>query len=166
MMCNNYSKNYKLNYKSLMPSNMYGPNDNYDLKSSHFFPALIKKIHLAKKNKRDSITIWGSGKPLRELLFVEDFADAILYFMNRRFNYPFINIGTGRDYNIKWYAKFIANELKANKLKFKFDKSKPDGMKRKLLDVKLAKRLGWQAKTSLKKGLAITLKDYYKKVKN
>ena len=160
MMCNNYSKNYNLNYFSLMPSNMYGPNDNYDLNSSHFFPALIKKVYYAVKNKKKSFKVWGSGKPYRELLFVEDFADAVIYFMNKKIKEPYINIGTGKDYRISWYAKFIANELGAGNLKIIFDKTKPDGMRRKLLDVSKSYKYGWKARTSLKKGFEKTFNDF------
>ena len=159
MICKNYSKNYGVNYKSLMPSNMYGPNDNYDLKNSHFFPALIRKIYEAKIFKKKEVKVWGSGKVLRELLYVNDFAEAVLFFANKRIKESFINIGPGKDYNIDWYVKFIMRQLKV-KLKVKYDKTKPDGVPRKLLDVSLAKKYGWISKTSLKVGLAETLKDF------
>ena len=162
LMCNNYSKNYKLNYKCLMPSNMYGPNDNYHLKNSHFFAALIRKIYEAKILKKKKFTIWGSGKVYRELLFVDDFADAVLFFLNKKFKESFINIGSGKDYTIKWYAKFIMKEMGIN-LKIKFDKSKPDGMPKKLLDVNLAKKYGWKSKTSLEKGFKETFNNFINK---
>lgn len=164
LMCYNYSKNYKLNYKCLMPSNMYGPKDNYDLKNSHFFAALIRKIYEAKIKNKKRFIVWGTGKPFRELLFVNDFADAVIFFLNKKIKYPFINIGSGKDYTIKWYANFIAKELGASNLKIIFDKTKPDGMPRKLLDINIAKKLGWRAKTSLKQGLKITLDDYTSKI--
>ncbi len=159
IMCNNYSKNYGLNYKCLMPTNLYGPNDNYNLQNSHYFPALIRKIHQAKISKKKNIKLWGSGKALRELLFVDDFADAVLYFMNKKIKESFINIGSGKAYSIKWYAMFIMRQMNT-KLKIIYDKNKPDGMPKKLLDVSLAKKYGWRSKTSLKDGLNKTLKDF------
>ena len=162
MMCDNYNKNYKLNYRSFMPCNMYGPNDNYNLKNSHFFSALLKKIYQAKISHNKTLNIWGTGKANRELLFVEDLADAILFFINKKFKEPFINIGSGKDYSIEWYAKFIMKQLGV-KLKIKFDKSKPDGMPKKLLDVSLAKKYGWKRKTSLKEGFRSTFNSFIKK---
>ena len=159
MMCKNYSESYNLNYKCLMPSNMYGPNDNYDLQNSHFFPALIRKIYEAKISNKKTVKVWGSGKVLRELLYVDDFADAVLFFMNKNIKEAFINIGTGKDFRIDWYVKFIMQQLKV-KLNIKYDKSKPDGVPRKLLDVSLAKKYGWKSKTPLKDGLFRTLKDF------
>tara|TARA_Y100000816_G_C26093976_1_gene578556 strand:+ start:1490 stop:2422 length:933 start_codon:yes stop_codon:yes gene_type:complete len=160
-MCQDYSNNYNLNYKSLMPSNMYGPGDNYDLVTSHFFAALIKKTYLASKSKNKILKIWGSGKPRRELLFVEDFASAVLFFLKKKFKEPFLNIGTGVDHSIKWYADFIIKELGGN-IKIKFQKNKPDGMFRKKLDISLAKKYGWKPKTTLKEGFSITLDDFKK----
>jgi len=159
MMCKNYSKSFGINYKCLMPSNMYGPNDNYDLNNSHFFPALIRKIYEAKINNKKSVKVWGSGKVLRELLYVEDFAEAVVYFINKNIKEDFINIGPGKDYSIDWYVKFIMRQLKV-KLKIIYDKSKPDGVSRKLLDISLAKKYGWRSKISLKKGFFNTLKDF------
>ena len=144
-MCKDYSKQYNLNYKTLMPANMFGANDNYNLKSSHFFSALIKKIHLAKINRKKKLTIWGNGKAKRELLFVDDFADACIFFMKKKIKEPFINIGIGKDYPITWYAKFLMKKMKAN-LEIKYDKSKPDGMPKKCLDVTLAKKYGGNQK--------------------
>ena len=159
IMCKNYSKTYGLNYKCLMPSNMYGPNDNYDLNNSHFFPALIRKIYEAKMNNKKKVKVWGSGKVLRELLYVEDFADAVLFFTNKKIKEDFLNIGSGKDYSIDWYTKFIMREMNV-KLKIVYDKSKPDGVPRKLLDVSLAKKYGWVSKTSLEKGFLNTLEDF------
>ena len=160
-MCQDYSENYNLNYKSLMPSNMYGPGDNYDSRNSHFFPALIKKIYIAKKNKKKSIILWGTGKPKRELLYVDDFANAVLFFMKKKFKEPFLNIGTSKDFTIKWYANFILKELSLSKL-IKFDKTKPDGTLRKKLNISLAKKYGWKPTTSLKEGFAATFNDFSK----
>ena len=159
IMCKNYNKTYGLNYKCLMPSNMYGPNDNYDLNNSHFFPALIRKIYEAKMNNKKKVKVWGSGKVLRELLYVDDFAEAVLFFSNKKIKEDFLNIGSGKDYSIDWYAKFIMREMKV-KLKIVYDKSKPDGVSRKLLDVSLAKKYGWVSKTSLKEGFLNTLEDF------
>mgnify|MGYP001481055585 FL=1 len=160
-MCENYSKNYKLNYKSFMPPNMYGPGDNYDLLTSHFFSALIKKIHLAKKYNKKYIKVWGSGKPRRELLFVDDFAKAIVFFMNLKIKEPFLNIGTGKEHSIDWYVKFLLKKLNV-KLSIKYDKTKPDGVKSKMLDVTKAKKYGWKQKENLDHGLYLTLQDFYK----
>ena len=158
-MCEYYSNIHNLNFKSLMPPNLYGPNDNYDLKKSHFYPALIKKIHNAKKKKNKQILIWGSGKAKRELMFVDDFADAVIYFMNKKIKEPFLNIGTGKDYTILWYAKFIMRKLKVN-LKIVYDKSKPDGMPSKCLDISLAKKYGWKPINDFNKSLQITYKHF------
>ena len=135
-MCDYYSRNYNLNFKSLMPTNLYGPNDNYNPTKSHFYPALIRKIHTAKINNIKKLIIWGSGKPKRELMFVNDFADAVMYFMKIKFKEPFLNIGTGKDFSINWYAKFVMKKMKI-KLKIYYDNSKPDGMPKKCLDINL-----------------------------
>jgi len=161
-MCESYNKQYKTNYKSLMPTNSYGYGDSYDLKKSHFFSAIIKKIYLAKMNNKKSITLLGSGKAKRELIFVDDIADAVIYFMKKKTNENLINIGTGREATIEEYAKFIIKRL-GLKLDIKFDKSYPDGTPRKVLDVSLAKKYGWTAKTSLKTGFDKTYQDFLKK---
>ena len=160
-MCENYSKNYKLNYKSFMPPNMYGPGDNYNLLTSHFFSALIKKIHIARKYNKKYIKVWGSGKPKRELLFVDDFANAIVFFMNLKIKEPFLNIGTGKEHSIEWYVKFLLKKLNV-KLAIKYDKTKPDGVKSKMLDVTKARKYGWKQKENLDHGLHLTLQDFYK----
>tara|TARA_B100002052_G_scaffold113591_1_gene104677 strand:+ start:272 stop:1207 length:936 start_codon:yes stop_codon:yes gene_type:complete len=161
-LCENYNLQYKTNYKCLMPCNSYGPNDNYDNKNSHFIAALIKKIYLAKKYKKKQIEIWGTGKPKREIIFVDDIADACIYFMNRKTKKTLINIGTGKDLSIESYAKYLIKFFNLN-LKIKKNLNMPDGIKRKLLNVNLANSLGWKAKTSLKDGITITLKDLNKK---
>ena len=160
-MCANYSKNYNLNYKSLMPPNMYGPGDNYDSQNSHFYPALMNKIIKAKKQNKKYVVLWGTGKAKRELMFVEDFADALIFFMNKDFKEPFLNIGTGKSYSIKWYAKFLMKKIGVN-LKIKFDKSKPGGTPEKCLDISLAKKYGWKPKNDFHKGFDTTFKDYQK----
>ena len=161
-MCEYYSKKYRLNYKSFMPPNLYGPNDNYDLINSHFFPALIRKIHFAKINNKKNLIIWGSGKAKRELMFVEDFADALVFFMNKKIKQPFLNIGTGKDYTINWYANFLMKKMNI-KLKIKYDKSKPDGMLKKCLDITLAKGYGWRPRGDINKAFVSTYKDFLKK---
>ena len=160
-MCANYTKNYNLNYKCLMPPNMYGPGDNYDLQNSHFFSALIKKIYIAKKKNKKHIILWGSGNAKRELMFVEDFANALIFFMNKKIKEDFINIGTGKSYSIKWYTKFLMKKIGVN-LKIKFDRNKPDGMPKKCLDISLAKKYGWKPNSDFHRGLDITLKDFQK----
>ena len=117
-MCEFYSHVHKINYKTLMPPNLYGPNDNYDLNNSHFYPALLKKIYIAKKIIKNFLNVWGTGKARRELMFVDDFADAVIYFMKKKISQPYINIGTGKDYTIDWYANFLMKKMNV-KLKYK-----------------------------------------------
>ena len=162
-MCEYYSKNYNLNFKSIMPPNLYGPNDNFDLETSHFYPALIKKIYLCKLNNRKKLIIWGTGKAKRELMFVEDFADAIIFFMKKKIKQPFLNIGTGKENSILWYAKYLMKKMKV-KLKIKFDKTKPDGMPRKCLDISIAKTYGWKPVNNLDKGFRITFNNFTDKI--
>ncbi len=162
-MCEYYSKTYNLNFKSIMPPNLYGPNDNFDLDTSHFYTALIKKIYLCKLNNRKKLIIWGTGKAKRELMFVEDFADAIIFFMKKKIKQPFLNIGTGKENSILWYAKYLMKKMKV-KLKIKFDKTKPDGMPRKCLDISIAKTYGWKPINNLDKGFQITFNYFTKKI--
>ena len=162
-MCESYNFQYKTNYKCLMPCNLYGPNDNYNLQNSHFLPALITKIHFAKKGKKKSITIWGNGKPKRELMFVDDLADACIYFLNKMTKETLINIGTGKEMNIVNYARFIISTLNA-KLKIKFDETKPNGTPRKIVDNTIARKYGWKPKIEFKKGLKFTYKDFLNKI--
>lgn len=160
-MCEYYSKNYNLNFKALMPPNLYGPNDNYDLVKSHFYPAFLKKIYLAKKENKSELIVWGSGKPKRELMFVDDFADALIYFINIKFDEPFLNIGVGKEYSIKWYANFLMKKIGV-KLKIIYDRSKPNGMPKKLLDITKAKKYGWKPKNNFDKGFKLTYKHFLK----
>ena len=139
-MCEAYNKQYKTKYLCLMPTNTYGPNDNYNTQNSHFFPALIKKAHECKIKKKKLFKVWGSGKPKRELIFVDDIAEACIFFMNKNTKESLINIGTGKDMRIKDYVSFLINKLKL-KVQIKYDKSKPDGVFRKVLDIKLAKNM-------------------------
>ena len=158
-MCESFNYQYKTNFKCLMPCNLYGPNDNYNLTTSHFLPALIKKIYHAKQNNENKVIIWGSGKPLREIMYVEDLADACLFFLKKKTSHTLINIGSGHEKSIYDYAKIIAKKI-GFKGKFVYDKSKPDGMKRKLVDNSLAIKYGWKAKISLDEGLTKTLENY------
>ena len=160
-MCIEYSKQFKLNYKTLMPANMFGANDNYDLNSSHFFPALIRKIHNAKIKKKNFITLWGNGKAKRELLYVEDFADACVFFMRKKTKESFINIGSGVEKTIKGFAKYIMKKLNVN-LKIKYDLTKPNGMERKKLDLSISKKYGWKSKTNLDEAFEKVYLDYLK----
>ncbi len=161
-MCEYYSKIYNLNFKSLMPPNLYGPNDNYDLNNSHFYPALIKKIHNAKLKNKKKLIIWGTGKARRELMFVDNFADAVIFFMNKKIKEPFLNIGTGKDYMIKWYAKFIMKKLNVN-LKIVYDKSKPDGMPKKCLNIDKAKKYGWKPSNNFHEAFKKTYRNFLEK---
>jgi GDP-L-fucose synthase len=161
-MCESYNRQYKTNFKCLMPCNLYGPNDNYDLDNSHFLPALIKKISNAKISNNNVVHIWGTGKPKREVMYVEDLADACLYFLKKKTSHSLINIGSGIERSILDYAKIIA-KIFNKKIHFKFDKSKPDGMKRKLIDIKLAKTYGWKSKITLDEGLKRTIAAFQNK---
>ncbi|MGY5873737.1 MAG: GDP-L-fucose synthase [Candidatus Thorarchaeota archaeon] len=154
-MCDSYRKQYGSNFISAMPTNLFGPNDNFDLESSHVFAALMRKIHEAKKENMDSVTIWGSGKPKREFLYVDDLADALIFLMNNYSEPNPINVGTGHDLSIHDLAKHLSDAIGYNG-NFTFDSSKPDGTPRKLLDVSKIQKLGWQAKTSLDEGIRLT----------
>ena len=161
-MCESYNIQYGTNYKCLMPSNTYGPNDNYNLQNSHFFPALIRKIHDSKIKKVNKIILWGTGKPKRELIYVDDVADACIFFLNKKTKESLINIGTGKDLKIEEYSKLIMKFLNI-KINIHFDKTKSDGTPRKLLDTTIAKKYGWRPKISLKDGFFLTYADYLKK---
>jgi GDP-L-fucose synthase len=160
-LCESYNLQYGTNYISLMPSNVYGPNDNFNLRSSHFFPALLKKIYLAKIKKKKKITIWGSGNVRRELLYVDDLARACFHFMNIKTKSSIFNIGTGTDGTIREYLDFLLRKLNV-KIKVIWDKSKPDGVKRKLLDISLAKKYGWQPSFTMDKGFKLFYKNFLK----
>ena len=162
-MCESYNKQYKTNFICLMPTNLYGPNDNYDLKTSHFFPALIAKTYFAQKNKKKMIKIWGDGSPKRELMYVDDLADACEFFLKKKIKHSLINIGSGDEKSILEYCKFIIKRLGVN-LKIKFEKNKPNGTLRKKLDLSLAKKYGWKSKYNLTKGFDLTYRDYLKKL--
>ena len=158
-LCENYNFQYKTNYKCLMPTNVYGPGDNYDPEHSHVFAALIKKIHDAKIKNKKQIILWGDGTPKREFIYVDDLADACIHFMKIKTRESWINVGTGKDFTISQYAKIIMKYLKCN-LKIKFDNTKPNGSPRKLLDISVAKKYGWTAKTNLQSGFIKTYQNF------
>ena len=165
-MCESYNRQYKTNYKCLMPTNTFGPNDNYNELNSHFFPALIKKLHNIKLKKKKELVLWGNGQAKREVIYVDDIADACIYFMKKKTKETLINIGSGKDYKIKEYAKIFSKVITPNlSFKIKYDLSKPNGTPRKLLDVSLAKKYGWTKKTELTKAIKYTYEDFVKKIK-
>ena len=160
-MCESYNFQYKTNYKCLMPTNTFGPGDNYNLESSHFFPALIKKIHECKIKKKKSLELWGNGKTKRELIFVDDLADAIVYFLDKKMSKNLINIGSVIEKNIDQYAKLVS-EIIGVKLKIKYKNKSLIGTPRKLLDSSFARKNGWKSKTNLKKDILETYKHFLK----
>ena len=158
-MIENYNLQYKTNYLSLMPCNLYGQNDNYNLNTSHFIPALIKKIHQSKAENKKFVTLWGDGKPKREIMHVDDLASAILFFLNKNIAQSYLNVGSGIEKTIKEYAKIIANILEYNG-EIRFDNSMPNGTPRKLLDNSYANSYNWQSRVSLDLGLKKTIQEY------
>ena len=167
-MCESYNKQYNRNYISLMPTNTFGPGDNYNLENSHFIPAILRKLYQARIKKKNFISLWGTGTPKREIIYVEDLANAIIYFMNKKTVHSLINIGTSKEYSIKNIANKIVKILNLN-IKIKFDNnSKFDGTKSKVLDTTIAKNYGWKPKISFEKAIIETYKDLvknYKKIK-
>lgn len=161
-MCEAYRDQYGCNFISVMPTNLYGLNDNYHPENSHVLPALIRKFHLAKVSKQPVVEIWGTGKPLREFLFADDLADAAFYLMNNYNEKEFVNIGSGTDISISDLAKMVM-ETVGFKGKLHFDTSKPDGTPRKLMDVQKLHNLGWKHTTQLKDGLVKAYNDYLSK---
>ena len=156
-MCESYNYQYGTNYRCLMPTNTFGQNDKYDTLNSHFIPSLIKKIYEIEKKNKNEITLWGDGTPKREIIYVDDIADACIYFMNKKTSHSLINIGTGKEDTIKGIAQlFLKTLIPEKKIQIKFDKSKPNGIKRKVLDTSLAKRYGWTAKNEIKKAIIDT----------
>lgn len=160
-MCQFYKKQYGDNFISVMPTNLYGPNDNYDLENSHVLPALIRKFHEAKVNNNPCVEVWGSGKPLREFLHVDDIADACVFLMENYDGDEFFNVGTGKEVSIKELAEMI-KEIVDYKGEIRFDESKPDGTPRKLLDVSRIKQVGWSYKVELYGGIKYTYEHYLK----
>jgi GDP-L-fucose synthase len=152
-MCDAYRSQYGCNFISVMPTNLYGPNDNYDLNNSHVLPALIRKFHLAKKDKLSSVEIWGTGSPMREFLHANDLADACYYLMQNYNESGLVNIGVGNDISIKDLA-LLVKKIVGFEGELKFDTSKPDGTPRKLMDVGKLHSFGWKHKIELEEGIA------------
>lgn len=155
--CQSYNSQYGTNYISVMPTNLYGINDNFNLETSHVLPAMIRKFHEAKESGQKEVVLWGSGKPKREFLFVDDLADACVFLMNNYDGTEIVNIGTGKDISIKQLADSIKKTI-SYKGKIIWDKTKPDGTPRKLLNVKRLNKLGWKHKIELEEGLEKTYK--------
>lgn len=151
-MCQSYNRQYGTQYISVMPTNLYGPNDNFDLKTSHVLPALIRKFHEARESNASFVEVWGTGTPLREFLYSDDLADACVYLMNNYSGDEIVNIGVGADLPIKELAEKI-KEVVGFTGEIQFDTTKPDGTPRKLVDVSKLNSLGWKATTSLSEGL-------------
>ena len=167
-LCRYYNEQYGTNFISVMPTNLYGPNDNFNLETSHVLPALLRKFHDAKVKNEDSVTLWGTGKPYREFMYVEDMAQACIFLMqkyNAKEVGEFVNIGTGQDVTIKELAKLIKNIIGFTG-KIIFDNSKSDGTPRKLLDVSSIHQLGWKHTVNLVEGLQKTYSWYHKTREN
>ena len=158
-LCESYNRQYGTQYVSVMPTNLYGPNDNYDLNNSHVLPALIHKAHDAKLRGDKELVVWGSGMPMREFLYVDDMADACVFMMENGVADGMFNVGTGKDITIRELAETVMSvvEFKGGIV---FNTSKPDGTPRKLLNVDRMRALGWQAKTELREGIVKTYKDF------
>lgn len=157
-MCDSYRAQYDCNFISAMPTNLYGPNDNYDLETSHVLPALLRKCVEARRKNTPEVVIWGSGSPKREFMHVDDLAEACLFLMNNYDEAGHVNVGTGRDISILQLAEKIKS-VSGYQGKFRHDLSKPDGTPRKLLDVSKINNLGWKAKISLDQGLKMVYKE-------
>ena len=162
--CQSYNKEYGANFISAMPTNMYGPNDNFDLENSHVLPALIRKFHEAKINGKNEVTLWGTGLALREFLHVDDFANAALFLMENYNDCEIINVGSGNDVSIKKLAE-IMKKITGFTGKITWDSGKPDGMPRKLLDISKLHKLGWRHKIPLEEGIKMTYEWYVESLK-
>jgi len=162
-MCDAYRDQYGCNFISVMPTNLYGYNDNYHPENSHVLPALIRRFHEAKVNQTESVTIWGTGMPKREFLFADDLADACYFLMQSYDESGLINIGTGIDISIKELAELI-KKVTGYQGEIEFDASKPDGTPRKLMDVSKLESKGWKYQINLSEGLALTYADYLNKI--
>ena len=162
-MCENYNRQYKTNYKCLMPTNTYGPNDTYDIEKSHFIPAIILKVLNAKKKKLKKLKVWGNGEVKREVIYVDDLADAIVFFMNQNFEGTLINIGSNIEHKIIDYVKIICKIMNF-KGKLVLDLTKPSGTPRKKLSLTKINKFNWKAKTSLEDGLNLTIKSFMNSV--
>lgn len=161
-LCEAYNAQYGRQYISVMPTNLYGVNDNYDLNNSHVLPALIRKAHEAKQRGDVALEVWGTGTPMREFLYADDLADACVYLMEQGYDGPLVNIGTGTDVTIRQLAETVIDVI-GFKGELRFDASKPDGTPRKLMDVSRLASLGWRARTQLAEGIALAYADFLKK---
>ncbi|ARG98747.1 GDP-fucose synthetase [Legionella micdadei] len=160
-LCESYNSQYGTHYVSVMPTNLYGPNDNYDLNNSHVLPALIRKSHEAKIRGDKQLIVWGSGTPMREFLYVDDMADACVFLMRKQVANGIFNVGTGIDISIRELAEIVMDVVGFTG-EIVFDKTKPDGTPRKLLNVEKMRTLGWEARTDLRNGIAKTYQDFLK----
>jgi GDP-L-fucose synthase len=158
-LCEAYNAQYSRQYVSVMPTNLYGPNDNYDLQTSHVLPALIRKAHEAKRRGDAEYVVWGSGTPMREFLYVDDLADACVHLMMRSYDGPVVNIGTGEDVTIRELAETVMDVV-GFRGRIVFDATKPDGTPRKLLDVGRLHGLGWRHRTALREGISLAYADF------
>ena len=161
-MCEAYNDQYGRQYVSAMPTNLYGPNDNYDLQTSHVLPALIRKAHEAKLRGDTEYVVWGSGTPMREFLYVDDLADACVHMMEQGYDGPLVNVGTGQDVTIGELARTVMDVV-GFKGRIVFDASKPDGTPRKLLDVGRLHALGWKHRIDLRQGIALAYQDFLRR---
>lgn len=162
-MCEAYRSQYGCNFISVMPTNLYGPNDNYDLNNSHVLPAMIRKFHEAKEENKPFVELWGTGSPLREFLHADDLADAC-YFLMQNYNEPgFLNVGVGSDVTIKSLAELIQN-VTGYEGEIRWNTDKPDGTPRKLMDVSKLHGLGWKHRVELEDGIRITYQDFLQKI--
>ena len=164
-LCENYARQYGVRYLSVMPTNLYGPNDNYDLENSHVLPALIRKAHEAKLRGDAELVVWGSGRPMREFLYVDDLAEACVFLMEQNVGDGLYNIGTGQDISINALAEIVMDVV-GFQGRIRFDASKPDGTPRKLLNVERMHQLGWQATVSLRDGIARAYADFQQRYDN
>ena len=163
--CESIRKQYNKDYVSLMPTNLYGYNDNFDLESSHVLPAMIRKFHEAKENNHSPVILWGSGTPMREFLFVDDLAAAVVYALENKLDEHLYNVGSGKDVTIKELAKII-QKITGHKGDIIWDATKPDGTPRKLMDVTKMKAMGWQYSTELEGGIQKTYNWFLENIKN
>jgi GDP-L-fucose synthase len=161
-LCENYRRQYGCDFISAMPTNLYGPNDNYDLNNSHVIPALIRKFHEAKVNNAPSVEVWGSGKPMREFMHVDDLADACTFLMHNYNESEFVNIGSGNDISILELVELI-REIVCFKGEIIWDRTKPDGTPRKLMNVEKLANLGWKFKIPLQTGLLAVFKSEFQR---
>jgi GDP-L-fucose synthase len=158
-LCEAYNRQHGTRYSVVMPTNLYGPNDNYDLESSHVAAALLRKAHEAKLARARELVVWGTGNPRREFLHVDDLADACVFLMERGYNGPLVNVGTGEDLTIRELAALIMRVV-GLEARLRFDATKPDGTPRKLLDVGRLRALGWRARIPLEEGMRRTYDQF------